>query len=406
MSETTPPLGNNAIEVTPPLQGEAREARERRSERRADRYRLQAFAGRLMFKEGAVRGLEHPANHHKVAKCRRVRHGADASVHRSKEHGTAHFGGLVVCGSPWACPVCSMVIAQRRRQEVAEGFEWAYRNGYKVALVTLTFPHQAADDMAALLRKQSAAGRKLRAGEPWRRLRDRAGVVGTIRALEFTHGQHGWHPHTHEAWIVDADCDPEWLRERISERWATACRRAGLLDEDREEAFSRYAVDVQDSAQSGDYLVKLSWGAEGEITSAAAKDAKQGHRAPFEILADAEAGDQDAARLFVEYVEATRGRSALHWSAGLKDRVGLRDRSDEEAAEESESPADTLALLTREHWRKVLQERARATILDLAELGGYGAIADWFAYYELPPPPRPGMTEAEPTGVQGGGEPP
>ena len=384
-----PALGNDADKVTPPLQGEGREVRQRRSERRAERYRLQNTASDLLYQEGVVRGLEYPANHHRVAKCRRMRHGADTYVLRSKAHSSAHYGGLIVCGSPWACPVCASVIAQRRREEVAEAFDWAYARGKKVALVTLTFPHQAADDLGVMLQRQGEAGRKLRAGEPWKRIKRRSGVEGSIRALELTHGKNGWHPHTHEAWIVDRDCDPEWLREQVSRRWASACRRAGLLDEAKEEAFALHGVDVQDAARSSDYLVKLQWGVEREVTSAVAKEAKKGHRSPFQILGDADEGDHASARLFVEYVEATRGRSSLHWSAGLKNLVGVRDRSDEEVAEDSEDPADTLALLDRGQWRKVTQQRARATILDLAEVGGYQAIADWLEYHGLPPPALP-----------------
>ena len=44
----------------------------------------------------------------RTAKCLRIRaHDCDVQVWKSKEHGTASYGGLQTCGSVWACPVCA-----------------------------------------------------------------------------------------------------------------------------------------------------------------------------------------------------------------------------------------------------------------------------------------------------------
>jgi len=279
--------------------------------------------------------------------------------------------------------VCSQLIQQRRRTEIEEAINWAEREGLQPIMVTLTFPHSAWDRVEDLLNQQSDALRRMRAGGPWRRLKERFGYEGLIRTLELTRGQNGWHPHTHELWFVAADADPEAMQAEITERWFRACQRAGLATDGQERDFRRYAVDVT-RAEGGaaGYLSKTTW------EMAGSSEKRAGGEAPFQILERAES-DPEAEALFVEYVRATKGRALIFWSAGLKDRVGVRDRSDEEAAEESETPADTLALLTADHWRRVVKEGARATILDLAELGGYQAVADWFAYFNLPPPPLP-----------------
>lgn len=337
-------------------------------------------------------GYEHPADAHRVCKCRRVQIGA-VQVLQSHQHGAAHYGGLIVCGSAWACPVCAAKIAERRRAEIAQAFDYAYNRlgGKKVVMVTLTFPHTAWQQLGPMLKQQSTALQKLRAGEPWRRVKDRVGYVGLIRSLEITHGANGWHPHTHECWIVDRDTDAAALRDTITRRWSASCRRAGILEPESEPDFERHAVHVMDWASDSDYLQKQdqsrNWGADREIASGSTK--RSAGRSPFALLDDASQGDKQAAMLFRDYVLATKGRAQVYWSRGLKAAVGVDDKTDEQLAEEQQDTADVLALMTTSHWRVVLSEDARATILDLAEDGGWHALATWFDQRGLPPPVVP-----------------
>lgn len=375
------PLGTNAKSSSPP--------RSKRREKRAEWYRLQRESARIMRREGDYRGLDYPDNAHRVCKCRRVRTGLVQVLH-DEQHQAAHYGGLVVCGSVWACPVCAVKVAERRREQIAQAFDYAYnrRRGKKMLMVTITFPHTRWQRLDRMLDQQKDALRRLRSGKVWQRIKSSVGFEALIRSLEITRGEdHGWHPHTHEAWLVDADCDPETLRETITRRWAASCHRAGLLQDPNDPDFWEHAIDVIDNASESDYLVDMAdkyWGADRELAGGSTK--RSAGRHPFDLLADSINGDRHAARLFRDYVTATKGRAQVFWSRGFKDEVGVEDQSDEELAEEDQEDADLLALLNHEQWRAVLREDARSTILDVAEADGWPGLAGWFADRGLPPP--------------------
>lgn len=362
---------------------------------RAERYRLLGGARQIFMAEGHRQELEFPANFHKTAKCRFARLGM-TQIHRSRQHSVAFYGGLETCGSVWACPVCSAKVQERRREEIAQAFDWAYARGKKMVMVTLTFPHYQWSDLPQMMTQQADALRRLRSGKVWQRVKARAGYGGLIRALEITFGKSGWHPHTHEVWVVDADCDVEWLRAEILRRWEACCTRAGLLPETPTEellwGFRQHSVDVIDNARSSEYLAKMDdeahWGADRELAKASTKRSQGKH--PFGLLDDACGGSKRAAQLFLDYALAMKGKRQLFWSRGLKAAVGLEDLDDEAIAEESRDNADLLALLTKDQWLQVLADKARAEILDIAEDSGYQGLCDWFTSrgHEPPEPPN------------------
>ena len=92
----------------------------------------------------------------RTAKCLRIRaHDCDVQVWKSKEHGTASYGGLQTCGSVWTCPVCAAKIAERRRVELLDAMELHKAQGGAVYLLTSPPP--------------SARRRSLRAAGPARK---------------------------------------------------------------------------------------------------------------------------------------------------------------------------------------------------------------------------------------------
>jgi hypothetical protein len=248
-------------------------------------------------------------------------------------------------------------------------------------MVTLTFPHRAWHSLRRLLDQQADALKRLRRGAPWERFKARTGFRGLIRSLEVTHGDNGWHPHTHELWFVSPDVDAESMRAQIVARWESVCIRAGLLDPDdtiQVQAFRAHSVDVRGWCSAGDYLQKLDdvkgWGVDRELTKGSAKG-----RHAFQLLNACKDGDRRAGRLFIAYALAMKGRQMLRWSQGLKEEVGVTDISDEEAAEHSVEAADVLGLLTGEQWRFIRRVGCRAQVLDAAELGGWPAVCAYLA---------------------------
>ena len=378
------PLVSNAKSSTPP--------KKTATELRAERYELQATARDLLMWQGKQKGLYHPANHHHTAKCLHVRIAPEVQVHRSKEHAKAFYAGLVVCGRVWTCPVCAAKIQERRRLEIARAFDHAYSTGRKVVMVTFTFPHYAADRLADLLAKQADAFKRLRAGKPWERIKDRHGYGGLIRSLEVTLGANGWHPHTHEAWLVSADCNAYKLRNEVARRWVKMCQKAGLAPDDTRKlaAFLRRGVQITDNCRASEYLAKQDdsrhWGADRELAksnSKTSRSAKGFH--PFALLREhADGGEtrKDAGSRYLEYAEAMRGKPQLFWSHGLKAEVGLDEKTDEELALEQTDAADLLSRLTPHHWKIILRNKARATILDIAEAEGAAGIDRWLAEHQ------------------------
>jgi hypothetical protein len=392
-----PPLGTNTKSSTPPLSGSSTI---RVQQTRAERYRLQNSARDLLLWKGKTEGLEYPANFHRTAKCIHVRIGSNVGIHRSNEHNKAFYSGLTVCGSVWSCPVCAAKIQERRRTEIAQGFDWAYANDKKMIMVTFTIPHYANQKLTELISKMRKAFTGLRAGNPWTKITQRVGYVGLIRSLEVTLGENGWHPHTHEAWIVDKETDTEALRDRIAARWLTMCKRSGIVSKSAESAFLARSVNIMDNCSTSDYLAKQddsrNWGIDRELASASSKKSRsvKGFH-PFGLLAEhAEGGEgrKDAGARFIEYATTMRDKRCrqIFWSPNLKKLVGLDDKTDEQLAEEKEDRADLLGLLDADQWRLIIKYQAKSDVLDAAESGGWGAIMTLIASLKLrAPEPTP-----------------
>lgn len=344
---------------------------------RAERYELLAAARGTFLWKGKKEGLKHPHDWHRTAKCKWVMISTTVGIHLSREHQKAFYTGLMNCGSVWACPVCAAKVQERRRTEIQQAIDWVYENGLQPVMVTLTFPHYRWNKLSDLVSQQADALKRLRAGSPWSRFKDRVGYQGLIRALELTYGANSWHPHTHEIWIVDSNAKADEMRVQILERWKSSCARAGLLDltdANQVAAFEAHSVDVKGWVTASDYLAKQDdsrhWGIDREMAKASTKSGKSKGIHPFGLLADAAEGDKKSGALFIEYADVMKGKRQLFWSKGLKSRVGIEDMTDEQLVEEDQDIADMLAQLEVEHWRLIREGNKRAQLLELVERGG------------------------------------
>lgn len=348
---------------------------------RADRYRIQNEARLLMRRKGHQLGMKYPAKYHRTAQCLHTSLGSSVGVNSSIKHQKAFYTGLMVCAAIWTCPVCSAKIEERRRIEIAQAMSKAYGEGLKCIMVTFTFPHMIFDRLSDLFKKQAQALKFLKSGREWASIRHKSGYLGQIRSLELTHGDNGWHPHTHEIWIVNSDCDTKWLNFQVLKRWELACIKFGLLDDGKADYFRRYAVDVIDQAKCSDYLVKQDstsyWGADRELAKASTKKSAGIH--PFGLLSLSMNGNNEAPRLWIEYTEGTKGKRKLFWSKGLKEWAGLKDCTDEEIVKKEDDKADQLGLLNKENWQLIIKNDARSLILDIAELEGWNGIQRWLS---------------------------
>lgn len=319
---------------------------------RAQRFALKSVVNRLL-----------PTS--RTSKCCRWRVPKQAlQVHRSIEHGKAFFSGLQVCASVWSCPVCAAKISERRRAELVTSVALAKSMGMHVKLLTLTVPHGLGDDLPTLLVQIRNAWRRTTTGRAGKDFRKLLGVRGTIRALEVTYGENGFHPHLHVLLFLDQDATNACIQGLFTPIWQDACTKAGLP-----RPSDAHGCRVDDGSKAARYASK--WGLESEMTKSHTKQGRNGSRTPWDFLRgflERSEGWQQDAHLFRTYAAAFKGQRQLYWSNGLRALLAMgQEATDEEVAAVQDDTAIELAELTDEQWRAILKTRSECLVLDMAE---------------------------------------
>lgn len=247
----------------------------------------------------------------------------------------AHVSGIHRCGSVWACPVCAPVVRHGRAVEIDQGASRLFKAGGSALLVSATGAHRKGDPLAPLFNLTCKFGELTMTGAKAKGLRDRLGLVGSVRALDITYGDNGPHPHVHSMMCFDRVLSPgevAELRTFLFGRWELALVKRGFP---RLHPVAGLDVrPVYDSEGMSEYLTKVEdgWSVGSEV---ARPDRKQHGRTPFGLLSDwALGGDLDARALWLEYEQVTFGRKAIQWSSGLRRYLlgDLVEQTDEELA--------------------------------------------------------------------------
>jgi len=320
---------------------------------RLERFALQSAARRLLWGS-------------RTAKCLRLRRRdkSEIEVWRSSDHGSAHYSGLQTCGSVWACPVCAAKISERRRVELLQIMEAHQAAGGECLLLTLTFPHSFGDDLSAMLKAQAFAWDSLKKNRAGRALWASLGTVGTVRALEVTHGENGWHPHFHILIFCAAGVDRVRARIEFYKLWESACVKAGL----GEPSF-KHGCRLDGGDKASKYVTKGLWGLDYEMTKGHIKKASKG-RSPFDLLRSyLYDDDKQAGALFRYYAQSFKGNQQLRYSNGLKKLYQVEEMTDEQIASVQEDSADLLGSIELEQWRLILAADLRGEVLELARHG-------------------------------------
>ncbi len=277
----------------------------------------------------------------------------------------------------WECLVCGLQIHAARAEDIKRAVE--YWGGSHVALLSLTVRHGFGDNLRATRRGVSRSFRRMINGAPWKRFRKQFGLEHHVRALEVTHGGHGWHPHLHVLFFLDGKLTEDELREAtewLRSRWAQCVRRAlgdDFLPND-------HGVDLRESKRA-DYLAKFSL----EVVDPGTKRGRGTNRTPFEIATSAASGKcPEDEQLWVAYCEGMRGAKMLTWSDGLRAAVELDvEQGDQDAADsEEQEEAQTVAVIPGKIWDAIRDRpHMSCAILEAAELavgeaGAFTAIQD------------------------------
>lgn len=341
----------------------------------------------------------------RLFKCQRMRidKTKDIEIKVSQESGRAFFSGFQACGSVWLCAICGPKITERRRVEVAKAIETAKAQGFKVMLLTLTVPHGMGDDVRVVLASMKKGWSKTSCGRKAQAMRQATGFIGSIRVLEVTRGENGWHPHFHALLIMDTDLTPHQVEDAWWPLWRDGCVKAGLEAPSRE-----HGITVQDGAQAAHYVSK--WGLESELTKGHLKKGKSS-LTPWDLMRVMTFGtdhqvispelretlqrlgiDKDKARaLWIVYAKAFKGQRQLIWSVGLREVLGLGDEKtdDQVASADPEEAARTVATITNKQRIRMIRARAWSDVLVLSEhspgevelyldnLGGYDNDEDF-----------------------------
>ena len=347
------------------------------NEARSGRFMLQKVSRSVLKGEHNPRGMDW-----RVVGCTHRRIAAEVAVLRNKATAKARFGGLRICGSVWTCPVCAAKISEHRRAEIHAATDTHTQAGGGIYMLTLTFSHKRADDVAKLVKALKRALKLLRDHRTYKGCKQYINYVGLIRALEVTYGDaNGWHPHVHELWLTAGKLTRAQVRlvqKEIFEAWRVACISAGLGEPNRKQG-----VTFIEAESAQEYVTKFGrepkWGVGSELAKAHTKRGRLASMTPFDLLRLAGEGDARAAALFRTFATAFYGARQLFWSRGLKKLFGIDEISDEEAAELEEGEAELVTRITAAQWRAVLRQPydARGLVLELAENGGESAVLEF-----------------------------
>jgi hypothetical protein len=255
-------------------------------------------------------------------------------------------------------------IRTQRAKELSQAVEaWGYEN---VLMLSLTVRHGLGDDLRLIRIGISKAFGCVINGTAWPRFKTKFGFQHHVRALETTHGRHGWHPHIHAIVFLEtplSDEEIELATAWFTERWATQVRK--VLG--AKYVPNEHGVDLR-KVNRADYLVSMSL----ELVDPGTKQGRGKNRTPLQIAISAASGKSPADEaLWRAYCDGMRGAKMLTWSKGLRKDVGLgEEKADEVLADEGEEQeAEGVAIIPSHVWDNVrYRPGLPCAILDVAEL--------------------------------------
>lgn len=296
----------------------------------------------------------------------------------SADGNTAGYRNTMKCGSVWACPVCASKISEQRRIELEQAVLEAKSRGWRVAMMTVTMSHNKKQTCLEVRELFQKSWRCLTSGRWWQTWKDSIQLEGTVRAIEVTYGDNGWHVHYHVLLFTQMDLDDDLDKYRgvVAIKWAKTLSKTGSF-----ASLARGVDLTENQDRIADYIAKHGkmpasdgeWNESHEIAKSVAKKSKgKNGKTPFMLLSEyAESGNKQAGALFVEYVNAMKHQRQLVWSNGLKELLLVDDVEDEEIAERE--PETLVAQIERNLWHEVCRVDItrgkvdlRGKLLDLA----------------------------------------
>ena len=241
--------------------------------------------------------------------------------------------------------------------------------------MTLTLAHNPSMTLKQTLAQLQTAYRKFTSGRAWQELKELGAVRYTVRSIEVTIGDNGWHPHIHVMIFADP-IGNESLRkfEALSAaRWVECVRNAGG------SALSGvgYKLTAGDTKIS-EYVAKYGhqpkdagWSIGRELSKSVSKRASRDGLTPQQLLMQSAAGNKHAGALWREYSDAMHGKRQLVWSPGLRAAVGMDAEESDETIAATIDESESFVEITRSGWSHLvtMSDDVRPTLLQLAGIG-------------------------------------
>ena len=287
-------------------------------------------------------------------------------------------GGTFKCQSPWLCPSCGPSRALKRRNRLQEVMEHTDAMGGCSAFVTLTVRHNVEMSLKQVKDMLSTASRKARQGKGWKNIQALGGVMGVVQGIEVLHNKRtGWHYHAHL--LVPSLGDPAKVRAAMRKLVARYMREVRKLG----GSAKKVGQDVQivrdtdaDAARVSQYASKgsASWEIAGGLKSARERES----RTPWDLAQLANAGDEQAKALFLEYAENIVGTRSCVVSASLAKKLHLESEEnddDQAVMVDDEEQAPVVEVLT-EKWRKLMSYGLAWRVIGAVEQGQDSAAVE------------------------------
>lgn len=312
------------------------------------------------------------------------------AIKKTIEYGSYVHTNIAHCSNIWLCPLCASQIQSRRAEEVQTAIAWAEANGLQVVMFTHTASHKANYALKEFgIRFQQAYRGTMKQVYRLRKQFEE----GNIKAVEFTFSEENrWHKHFHVLSFLKKECDVDEYYKLLQSAWEKQCAKVGLLDASNEKAvkdFRLHGLDMTKGAQESlaRYTNKSAneWTISDEMAKSVLKIGKnKEHLTPFQMVVEIATTRDMGYRYrlidaFFEYALYTKGLHQMDWSNGLKAKVGIEDKTDEEIMEEEKDDAEFLAGLTVAHWYHLRSKYLRILYFRmLKENGTYEGIVDFF----------------------------
>lgn len=280
----------------------------------------------------------------------------------------ASISGTQTCGSIWACPVCYQAKAIENAENILKAIQWAEQNNHFAIMVALTASHTRASSLEQSKTIFKNAWKDFNKSYAWKKFKTDNGVSHFIHNVDITYSQaNGWHYHKHLLLLVDRSKAQEGEAHIAADRVITKYW-LHHLENNGGNADEEHGVFVSDEHQKPtDYIAKTGIVIEDdgklhfEMTSTNTKDSRN----IWTLLKHARNGDQNARRLYLEYVQTMTGDNWIQYG-----RTGLQ-----EIIEQTELPADQTSTAQRKtswviisaYWQYIINKAyAHARVIDIA----------------------------------------